>query len=397
VIGNPPLVEDMVNTVPITNFSLPNFDQVTTCQFMDNLAPVPYGVEVNQMTYSNTGDDFIFVKLNISNFTGSSINDFYIGFFNDWDIGGAAYLNNLAGLDQSRNLVYQWLQGGSPDPSYYGLIAFNGMSGGTANDLFPGDNTTIRFVLRDWISMITNPLTVTGDYRSYIGSGPYNLDNGTTITVGFGIVAGENLSDLEANTDAAQIIWDNSVVPVELTSFTAISNNGIVELNWETATEINNHGFEIERRMESSEFRTIGFVEGAGTVSETRSYIYLDKTVEQGINYYRLKQIDFNGSYEYSDEVEVEMIGLLSFNLEQNYPNPFNPSTSINFSLPEAGNIRLAVYNTVGEEVAILVNGFTEAGFYNVTFDAASLPSGIYLYKLQSANSVQTKKMMLLK
>jgi hypothetical protein len=87
----------------------------------------------------------------------------------------------------------------------------------------------------------------------------------------------------------------------------------------------------------------------------------------------------------------------LTFNLDQNYPNPFNPSTNINFSIPESGNVRLAVYNLVGEEVAVLVDGFTQAGFYEATFDASNLPSGIYLYKLQSANSVQTKKMMLLK
>jgi hypothetical protein len=191
--------------------------------------------------------------------------------------------------------------------------------------------------------------------------------------------------------------FGDTPIPVELTSFTAVGNNGVVELNWETATEINNLMFEIERRTEASEFRTIGYVDGAGTSTEPINYSYTDRTVENGSYIYRLKQIDLNGTYEYSDEVEVEVIGLLSFNLEQNYPNPFNPSTNISFSVPEAGNVILAVYNTVGEEVATLVNGFTEAGFYNITFDASSLPSGIYLYKLQSANSVQTKKMMLLK
>jgi len=192
--------------------------------------------------------------------------------------------------------------------------------------------------------------------------------------------------------------FGDTPVPVELTSFTAISNNGIVELNWETATEINNQGFEIERRTESSEFRTIGFVEGNGTTTEPRSYNYLDKTVEQGINYYRLKQVDFDGTYSYSDEVEVDVTAApLTFDLAQNYPNPFNPSTNIKFSVPESGNVKLSVYNLVGEEVAVLVNGFSQAGFFEVTFDASNLSSGVYLYKLQSANSVQTMKMMLLK
>jgi hypothetical protein len=188
------------------------------------------------------------------------------------------------------------------------------------------------------------------------------------------------------------------IVPVELTSFAAsVTNLGQVMLNWETATEINNQGFEIERRTETSEYRTVGFVEGFGTTTEQRSYSYLDQTAEQGVNYYRLKQVDFDGSFEYSDEIEVDVTGPLTFNLDQNYPNPFNPSTNINFSIPESGNVRLAVYNLVGEEVAILVDGFRPAGFYEATFNASNLPSGVYLYKLQSANSVQTKKMMLLK
>jgi len=191
---------------------------------------------------------------------------------------------------------------------------------------------------------------------------------------------------------------DEAWVPVELTSFTGNVNSlGQVVLNWETATEVNNQGFEIERRTETSEFRTVGFVEGNGTTTQQNSYSYIDKAAEQGVNYYRLKQVDFNGTYSYSDVVEVEITSPVTFELAQNYPNPFNPSTIINYSIPEAGNIRLSVYNLVGEEVAVLVNGFSQAGSFEVTFDASNLSTGVYLYKLQSANSVQTKKMMLLK
>jgi hypothetical protein len=194
------------------------------------------------------------------------------------------------------------------------------------------------------------------------------------------------------------IIKYTGIVPVELTSFTAsVNENSNVVLDWATATETNNHMFEIERKAEQGEYFTIGYVNGAGTTTEPQHYSYTDKTTETGKYFYRLKQIDFDGRYTYSDEVEVDVIGLLAFNLEQNYPNPFNPTTNINYSVPEAGNIRLSVYNAVGEEIAVLVNGYSEAGRFNVTFDASNLPSGVYLYKLQSANTVQTKKMMLLK
>jgi hypothetical protein len=200
----------------------------------------------------------------------------------------------------------------------------------------------------------------------------------------------------EAYFDDYQLI--DMIVPVEMTSFTAnVTNERNVILNWSTATETNNHMFEIERRAETGEYFTIGFVNGAGTTTEPQNYTYTDQTVETGKYFYRLKQLDFDGRYEYSDEVEVDVNGPLTFNLEQNYPNPFNPSTSINYSVPEAGNIRLSVYNTVGEAVAVLVDGFSQSGIFEVSFDASNLPSGVYLYKLQSANSVQTKKMMLLK
>jgi hypothetical protein len=392
------LVEDMVNTVPISNTSLPSFDQVAMCQYMDNLAPVPYGVQVDQTTYSNTGDDFIFIKLDITNPTSGAINNFYVGMFSDWDIGGTAYLNNLAGLDQSRSLVYQWLSGGSPDPNYYGIVAFNGIAGGTANDLFPGDETTIRLILRDWISTITAPGAVLADYRSFIGSGPYNLDPGSTLTVGFGVVAGENLADLQANTDVAQAVWDNTIVPVELTSFTASCNNpGQVLLNWQTATETNNRIFEIERKDAVNNFATVGFVKGGGTTTVPQSYSYVDENLNPEKYIYRLKQIDFDGHFEYSGEVEVSVTGLIKFDLSQNYPNPFNPVTTISFNVPVQGKVKLSVFNTLGQEVAVPVNDIVAAGPHQVRFDAGSLPSGAYFYKLEGGNSVSVKKMLLLK
>ena len=188
-----------------------------------------------------------------------------------------------------------------------------------------------------------------------------------------------------------------SPLPVELTSFTASSDSNQVLLKWTTASEVNNHGFEIQRSIDNNDFSTIGFVQGHGTTTEPQVYSYIDKELDNGKYSYRLKQIDFGGQFEYSDEIEVEVNGPLTFALEQNYPNPFNPSTNIKYSVPENGFVKLSIYNLVGEEVSVLVNGQVEAGFYEVTFNAANLPSGAYFYRLQAGNSVQIKKMTLLK
>ena len=186
-------------------------------------------------------------------------------------------------------------------------------------------------------------------------------------------------------------------VPVELTSFTAASADGNVTLNWSTATETNNHMFEIQRQLTGNQFVTVGYVNGQGTTTQPHDYTYTDSKVPAGTYSYRLKQIDFNGTGTYSNTVEVKVTPPLTFGLEQNYPNPFNPTTNINFSVAKSGFVKLAVYNILGQEVRILVNENKDAGFYTVNFDASNLPSGTYIYKLQSGNSVSVKKMMLLK
>jgi hypothetical protein len=187
-------------------------------------------------------------------------------------------------------------------------------------------------------------------------------------------------------------------VPVELTSFTATTNElGQVVLNWQTATETNNRMFEIERKSSDGQYATVGFVKGAGTTTEKQSYTYVDQNVNQGSYTYRLKQLDFNGRFEYSNEVEITVTGPKTFNLVQNYPNPFNPTTNISFTVPQSGKVKLAVYNLLGQEVAVLVNDVVSEGLHQVEFNAKSLPSGTYFYKLQSDNSVSIKKMLLLK
>jgi len=186
-------------------------------------------------------------------------------------------------------------------------------------------------------------------------------------------------------------------VPVELISFSATTDNRNVNLNWATATETNNSGFEIERRYDKTDWLEIGFVPGHGTTTEKQNYSYIDQNVNAGIYSYRLKQVDFDGTFEYSNEILVNVTAPLEFTLDQNYPNPFNPSTTINYSIPNSSFVQLIVYNSIGQEIATLVNELIEGGNHSVDFDASNLPSGIYLYKLQAGSFVETKKMILMK
>ena len=190
-------------------------------------------------------------------------------------------------------------------------------------------------------------------------------------------------------------------VPVELTSFRADANNGTVVLNWQTATETNNQGFEIQRNSGNG-YQVISFVQGNGTSTQIHNYSYVDKSVASGNYTYRLRQVDFDGKSNYSNEVEVNVNLPKVYSLAQNYPNPFNPSTKIDFNLAVDSKVTLKVFNILGQEVTTLLNGSMTAGSHNVTFDASRLTSGVYLYKIEAKGSdgssfTSIKKMILTK
>ena len=207
----------------------------------------------------------------------------------------------------------------------------------------------------------------------------------------------------------------NSIVPVELVSFTANVINNSVSLNWITATELNNSGFEIERSpsptpslkegtLENFNWKIIGFVDGQGTSTEQHSYSFSDDNLSAGNYLYRIKQIDFDGTFTYSNEIEVDLTLPQTFSLEQNYPNPFNPNTTIKYSIPivistegRNLNVTLKVYDVLGNEIVTLLNEDKPAGIYEVNFNASALPTGVYFYKLQAGSFVETKKMVLLR
>ena len=195
-------------------------------------------------------------------------------------------------------------------------------------------------------------------------------------------------------------------LPVELVSFSASSSGDKVNLKWSTATELNNYGFEVQRLKNYSSERlqntnlnwvNIGFVAGSGNSSSSQYYSFIDANITGGSKFtYRLKQMDDDGSYKYSDKVRVN-ISPGNFELYQNYPNPFNPSTTIKYSIPKKSFVTLEVYDILGNEIATLINQEQPIGYYTVNFYSPSLSSGIYYYQLRAGSYVQTKKMIMLK
>ncbi len=188
-----------------------------------------------------------------------------------------------------------------------------------------------------------------------------------------------------------------SPLPVELVSFKANINSNNVELNWSTVTELNNAGFAIEKKSNNI-WNQIGYVKGNGTTTDRHDYSFVDKS-SSGKYQYRLKQIDHDGSFEYSNVIEV-IVGLSvqDYKLSQNFPNPFNPTTTITFAMQNTEHVSITVYNTVGQEVAKLFKGIANANqVYSLSFNAVNLSSGVYYYSLHSASRNEVMKMVLMK
>ncbi len=191
---------------------------------------------------------------------------------------------------------------------------------------------------------------------------------------------------------------ETTALPVELASFSAILKDKEVLLNWSTATEVNNYGFDVERMRDGEDWKALGFVEGNGNSNSPKEYSFVDNNVSNaGTYYYRLKQIDNDGAYEYSKSISVDLDSPAEFDLEQNYPNPFNPSTTIRFNLPDNEFVSLKIFNTLGEEVQTLFEGNLNAGTHTYNFNAKGLPSGLYIYRLSTNAYSKTKKMLFMK
>ena len=409
-----------------------NFPEVIYYQFNEtgatqtpNLA-VPgsgaaFGTLVGDVTMGGTGQFGAALVGSGSNGTLNNVNTGWVPDLgtSDWTI--SMYLNNMPAGTALNYLFGENTTGPSFRCFYsgaageYGVLLRTSTLGGTdvtVPGVGPGPSV-LTFVYDQTgpnvLSYINGVLVLTTPQAA-----PLNMTGGTDFfTVGGyqgstsgGLPVGAFLDEFRFYNralDAAEVAatW-NIQIPVELTSFTASVGGNNVTLNWETATEINNSGFAIERKFGTSDFVQVGFVAGHGTTTEPQAYSFTENSLMPGIYSYRLKQLDFDGTFDYSNVVEVEVLTPGSYTLAQNYPNPFNPSTKITFSLADDSKVTLKIFDLLGQEVSTLVNQDLTAGVYNYDFNATGINSGVYFYKIEAVGVngnefIDIKKMMLLK
>jgi hypothetical protein len=301
----------------------------------------------------------------------------------------------------------------------YGNVTAVKWSDGATTTLNPTANSSVTGLV--WTTGTAHGNTNVMVSRAKYGTGRVVLvcdsspaDDGTggsgnTLYVGW---LDPSVNGSHANLHMNASLWLAKVLeplPVELISFSANNINDKIYLNWTTATQLNNFEWNVERRSVTGneEWSVDGTVKGAGTNNVKTSYSFTDKNILNGTIEYRLKQIDQDGKFTYSNTISVSAGKPSAFALENNYPNPFNPSTKINYNLPSDSKVTLEVYNIAGEKVAQLVNQDQSAGYYSVDFNSSSLnkniSSGVYFYKITAvekstgSNFSSIKKMLLLK
>jgi len=314
------------------------------------------------------------------------------------------------------SIAYNWTGGGCDNNDYYFPVANTQMRTGGLGTSTPLGTSFLTLAL--WQPVFTTPgpqdgASIQADplYTLLPTSTPLIPNNGSPLlnaaTPIPGVVFDNYVCtnpEIRSGTSPTIGAWEytSQTLPVELASFNSNVSGRDVTLNWTTATELNNAGFEIERSnvkgQTSNEWIKVGNVAGNGTTNSISSYSFTDKNLASGNYSYRLKQIDFNGNFEYFNLNNEIGIGIPSkYDLSQNYPNPFNPSTSINYDLPVDGKVSLKIFDMTGKEVASLVNEVQTAGYYSINYNASTLSSGVYFYTISANNFVQTKKMMLVK
>lgn len=325
--------------------------------------------------------------------TAFSTGKYKISFFIYIPTGKAAYFNTLASFAGSSSQwgleVYFDVGGGgrvNPNGSVPATFQWTAATWHKVEHVVDLDNNLSQFYVNN--NLVHTQVWTLGAYTTAISK-----------TLDANDFYGATINDLYYIDN--YVLEDMFIIPVEFTAFAATQNGSKIDLNWSTATETNNHGFEVERRIDDGNWTVIGFKQGAGTTTNPTSYSFTDdiSTVSANSIYYRLKQIDFDGKFEYSNEILVDNLVPTQFAVSQNYPNPFNPVTTIKYQLPANDFVSLKVYNTLGEEVKTLVNGMVNAGTHEVSFNAEGFASGVYFYIIRVGQDkfVQSMKMVLMK
>lgn len=313
-------------------------------------------------------------------------------------INSIAFDNRVKGFDQNNNRGTMLIYNGSAyrnGTNYSIPSVINGdEKAEIINSVAVGAKGNLAsFVVEKTNSWMSSFTVTDGDFLSLDTTGvrgPRNADGSLPVISFLRLAAGSDL--INAGTDIGLPYTGSApdlgafqytaVLPVELTAFSAEANGKSVVLRWSTASETNNLGFEVQVSSGTSNtFYTKGFVKGTGTTTESQEYLFEDKTPAKGKLLYRIKQIDYDGTYEYSNTIEVSNFTPADYVLKQNYPNPFNPVTSIEFTIP-AGYAELKIYDVLGNEVTSLFSEMKEAGSYIYRYNASQLASGIYYYAL---------------
>ncbi len=325
-------------------------------------------------------------------------------------IWGGYYPENIPNTTDDFTIILHADAGGLPGSviwSMSGLQAANRVQTGVV--LFGTDEYMFTFDLSAnpimlppgtatfWLELYNNSVE-SGNF--YWETGNLDFTYGVAGSVWYITTPGTNWNP-DGATDLSILVTSENLIPVELVSFQATPGGPDVNLNWVTATETNNKGFEVQRSS-AGDFETLAFVGGRGNTTETQVYSYTDRNVNPGSYSYRLKIIDFDGTFSYSNIIEADFQVPATFSLQQNYPNPFNPGTKIIFSLPVDSKVKLVVYNLLGETVTTLVDAAVSAGNKEVIFEGTNLNSGIYFYRIEAVGMdgskfSQVRKMMLTK
>jgi len=367
----------------------------------------PTGGAVVKPPYNDVTTTYVkFLRSDMNLYISLNSNDKQVCRFGDSWEGDGIFLKikDATNADVEYKLYYN-LSGTDPDMHYEGPAHSSGAGakgpGTTVNDSsnVDGGYTAELLISLTGLGYISAPTSIDiminifdpDSYSDGVGAwGP----NGSYYKQWWGSEWGPTMRTLMLTSET---------LPVELTSFSAQTYKGEIVLNWKTATETNNKGFEVQRSTDGSSYTTIGFVEGHGTSTNVHEYRFTDPTAHKlSSAYYRLRQVDFSGTFEYSQVIEIKDIAPVDFKVSQNYPNPFNPTTTIDFSIPENSQVTISVYNLIGQKIATLFNGKISAGNHKVDFNAEDLTSGIYVYHFNAlaesgSDYSITKKMTLLK